>query len=638
MNELFSQGGKGSTGILTNKQAIARKFGVKQSEVVYFSGGVDLGGYKVIYDKETQRAYSLPAGIASGTTAISLSTAAVLVHSAGSVDLGELAVSREEYVTLPGSFTAGATINTKNELLTFTDGKYRWDGTLPKVIASNSTPTSTGGIGDGAWVSVGDYGLRKSLFTTGNPNLVDASRVKVTQPLTGSQIRSQENKNTDIVSVEDFKLSTDPDDTLSFQRAVDSGALYIRGSKPSNTSYTISAAILINSKVIIDLGQRGITQTVDAPHFKIGNTSAQTYGVELKNIVMGNSIVTTHYQVEAVNVGALRLTRLYCYGEDKTFGFAQIENGIETYIFACKSTNTVSKDINLFGTGTGGLRTVDTTIYDCRLERGKDGIAVGNYCEGVFIRRNIMYLHTGKQIVFYADAGKGLVSGKIQENDIDSGQSGGIYVRNFSNLQICDNWFADTTSATQIELDTGANDTIITGNQAYPHLAWLVDGGVGTTVTGNMVRGGAVPIYFKNTANKTLIASNSIIYSSSAAIDVSNHLGDLKIADNTLSNGIGGTSVAGMEFTDNKGDTIRGTASKANVGSVTPRTFTVGPRPESLAFSGGAITSIIINGVTIFPANGPYTGYISLGLLPPGTVVQLDFSTSNQPWLTRVIS
>lgn len=46
------------------------------------------------YYKETQRAYSLPADIAPGTTAISLS-AAVLVHSAGSVDLGELAVSRD---------------------------------------------------------------------------------------------------------------------------------------------------------------------------------------------------------------------------------------------------------------------------------------------------------------------------------------------------------------------------------------------------------------------------------------------------------------------------------------------------------------------------------------------------------------
>lgn len=154
MNEMFSQGGKGSTGILTNKQAIARKFGVKQNEVVYFSVGVDLGGYKVIYDKTTQRAYSLPANLGSGVTAVSLSIAGVLVHSAGSVDLGELAVTREEYVTLSGSFNTGVTVNAKNELVVFTDGKYRWDGALPKVVPANSTPATAGGIGDGAWFGV----------------------------------------------------------------------------------------------------------------------------------------------------------------------------------------------------------------------------------------------------------------------------------------------------------------------------------------------------------------------------------------------------------------------------------------------------------------------------------------------------
>lgn len=154
MNELFSQGGKGSTGILTNKQAVARHFGVKQSEVVYFSVGALLTGYKVIYDKATQRAYSLPADIGSGVTAVSLSPVGVLVHSAGNVDLGALAVTREEYVTLPGSFDTGETVNTKNELVVFTDGKYRWDGALPKVIPVGSTPASTGGIGNGLWISV----------------------------------------------------------------------------------------------------------------------------------------------------------------------------------------------------------------------------------------------------------------------------------------------------------------------------------------------------------------------------------------------------------------------------------------------------------------------------------------------------
>ena len=163
MNEMFSQGGKGSTGILTNKQAVARHFGVKQSEVVYFSVGAALNGYKVIYDKESQRAYSLPADLGSDVTAISLSAAGVLVHSAGNVDLGVLAVTREEYVTLPGSFDTGVTVNTKNELVVFTDGKYRWDGTLPKVVPAGSTPATTGGEGSGAWVSVGNASLLKVL-------------------------------------------------------------------------------------------------------------------------------------------------------------------------------------------------------------------------------------------------------------------------------------------------------------------------------------------------------------------------------------------------------------------------------------------------------------------------------------------
>lgn len=166
MNEMFSQGGKGSTGILTNKQAVARHFGVKQSEVVYFSVGVDLGGYKVIYDRETQRAYSLPANIAPGTTAISLSTAAVLVHSSGSVDLGELAVAREEYVTLPGSFSTGSTINTKNERLEYQGGLYRWDGALPKSVTPGSVPD----LGIGKWIDtsikVNEF-LPKSVTWTG---------------------------------------------------------------------------------------------------------------------------------------------------------------------------------------------------------------------------------------------------------------------------------------------------------------------------------------------------------------------------------------------------------------------------------------------------------------------------------------
>ncbi|QXB91413.1 hypothetical protein I6L81_00005 [Providencia rettgeri] len=40
---------------------------------------------------------------------------------------------------------------------------YRWDGDLPKQVPAGSTPQSTGGIGKGAWVSVGDASVRSEL-------------------------------------------------------------------------------------------------------------------------------------------------------------------------------------------------------------------------------------------------------------------------------------------------------------------------------------------------------------------------------------------------------------------------------------------------------------------------------------------
>lgn len=215
---------RGSTSIEVNKQSIARNFGVKEDEVVYFTAGIDLGGFKVIYDESTQRAYSLPSGIVSGTTAISLNEQAILTHSAGSVDLGELAVSREEYVTLPGSFNSGTTLNVKNEILTHTTGKYRWEGEFPKTVPAGSTPGSTGGIGTGAWVSVGDASLLArlksnntgdgaSLVTFENGNTVETLSDADGAKNIGSGVRSLLARNNDIKHSKDFS---------TLQEAIDS--------------------------------------------------------------------------------------------------------------------------------------------------------------------------------------------------------------------------------------------------------------------------------------------------------------------------------------------------------------------------------------------------------------------------------
>ncbi|ENQ9603018.1 TPA: hypothetical protein ACSRV8_004317 [Enterobacter hormaechei subsp. steigerwaltii] len=81
--------------------------------------------------------------------------------------LSQQAMAAFGYVILTGkTFTTGATINKPNEVLLNTaDGEYyKWTGSFlsgPKVVPANSTPESTGGIGPGAWLSVGDTTARQ---------------------------------------------------------------------------------------------------------------------------------------------------------------------------------------------------------------------------------------------------------------------------------------------------------------------------------------------------------------------------------------------------------------------------------------------------------------------------------------------
>ena len=70
------------------------------------------------------------------------------------------------------SFQDGATLTLPNQVLRWElpdgDGEYyRWDGSFPpsgKDVPPSSTPSSTGGVGVGAWLSVGDSTLRSEVF------------------------------------------------------------------------------------------------------------------------------------------------------------------------------------------------------------------------------------------------------------------------------------------------------------------------------------------------------------------------------------------------------------------------------------------------------------------------------------------
>ena len=82
----------------------------------------------------------------------------------GLENLYNQAISQVGYITMD-SFEDGATLTLPNQVVRYkaTGEYYRWDGGVPKTVSSGSTPETAGGIGLGAWVSVGDAALRTEL-------------------------------------------------------------------------------------------------------------------------------------------------------------------------------------------------------------------------------------------------------------------------------------------------------------------------------------------------------------------------------------------------------------------------------------------------------------------------------------------
>ncbi|HDU8435955.1 TPA: hypothetical protein RG048_000030 [Proteus mirabilis] len=78
--------------------------------------------------------------------------------------VAQQAISQFGYITLD-SFQKGAEITLPNQVLRdeATGEYYRWDGALPKSVQIGSTPDSSGGIGIGKWLSVGDATLKKDV-------------------------------------------------------------------------------------------------------------------------------------------------------------------------------------------------------------------------------------------------------------------------------------------------------------------------------------------------------------------------------------------------------------------------------------------------------------------------------------------
>ncbi len=121
-----------------------------------------------------------------------------------------IAIVAAGYITID-SFQQGADLPSneltqRNHVLRdeATGEYYRWDGDLPKQVLAGSTPQSTGGIGKGAWVSVGDASLRGDLYKDSG-----ASLIRHKKPYDGAVSRLAADYFNQEINIDDFGAKGD---------------------------------------------------------------------------------------------------------------------------------------------------------------------------------------------------------------------------------------------------------------------------------------------------------------------------------------------------------------------------------------------------------------------------------------------
>lgn len=514
-----------------------------------------------------------------------------------------------------------------------------------------------------------------SLSNTDSLALGDAL-IGVRQPFTGAIPRTQHDKNRDKVTFKDFGAIGD--DTLhqlserfttlyeakleypfvtslsqsidyaALQAAASSGIKWTSAPDDKLYRYVINESILINShNTSFDLyGSeiRMVDPTGLKSHFIFkSDAEVQLQGNNLYNATLVNEYPSRVYQIKADFVS--NFTTYNCTGYSPTYGkvwgFLELKRAIACFSFRCKTERMKDASVLIYGLAPDAHHSIDCVIYDFRFSDGDYGIKVVNYAEGMFLRRGFTYAQRTACIGFTPDSkATALGSIKIQEIDFDSPSLTGsfLFMRYVNNAQISGSWFSGPVNGPMIRLEE-TDSVLINSHQAYPTDAFILDNGVGTTLTSNMIVGGTVTMQFGPLADKTLVADNNI-RNVVSAVDAAGHKKSLAVLSNKFD-----SSSSAITATTNPLHVIKGNAGDNTSGATTssfipssPYETRVGPRPEAISLRKGAtITSISVNDVEVYNSSDAPTAssFIGLGVLPPNTKIIVTF-TGGSPWLNRV--
>lgn len=160
-----------------------------------------------------------------------------------------IAIVAAGYITID-SFQQGADLpnnelTQRNHILRdeTTGEYYRWDGDLPKKVPAGSTPQSTGGIGKGAWVGVGDASLRGDLNKNTGANLIKTESGNSVQDELNTVVGFQKLRNEGFV--EGWRNEY-PDDTDCIDAALSESSVIVK--LEAGRVYNIRGGVLYSRK------------------------------------------------------------------------------------------------------------------------------------------------------------------------------------------------------------------------------------------------------------------------------------------------------------------------------------------------------------------------------------------------------
>lgn len=187
----------------------------------------------------------------------------------GLENLYNQAISQVGYITMD-SFEDGATLTLPNQVLRYksTGEYYRWDGKLPKTVPTDSTPETAGGVGLGAWVSVGDAALRSELASVNGATL------------SLSQIATSYGLNFSLGGVWQEGVSSIVDNWWWYDNKVYTGIVGELPEKPPANAYKIPPFAKRGFVSVMDFGASGsrTSNEDDAPAFAAAIAYLKTIG------------------------------------------------------------------------------------------------------------------------------------------------------------------------------------------------------------------------------------------------------------------------------------------------------------------------------------------------------------------------